>query len=131
LEKKETVMRKYFEARQSEILQRYGVFFAFSNKQLEEQKQPGVEYCSVFGAGDCVPKHHAGNFVADFQAAMQAGREQAIDEMGIEGIIRYELNNHEATYTGSIDDALDALEGYNITREQVLAVFRQMCREDD
>lgn len=124
-------MKQYYEARQAQLFEEFGVFFAFGKKQFEEQRKEGVEYCTVFGAGDCVPKLQAEEFVRRLALAHKEAREQALSEMGIEAIIRYQLNNHEATYTRCIDDALEALKGYSVTRDQVMSVYRLMLKEED
>ena len=49
---------------------------------------------------------------------------QDIEENGIEKIIKRELGNYECYYTGEIEDAVEALEDYGITHEQVSNVFR-------
>lgn len=116
-------MSAWIQQEQSKLFERLGVFFAFSKAQLEEQRVAGVEYVTVLGSGDCVPKEHAKEFAAELTRIHKEGRERKLAEMGIDKIIEYELSNHECFYTGEIDDALDALEGYGVTAEQVWKVF--------
>ena len=47
-----------------------------------------------------------------------------IAENGLVAIIKRELSNYECYYTGEIEDAVDTLEDYGITYEQVLKVFK-------
>lgn len=116
-------------AEQTKLFEELGVFFAFSNKQFAEKKQNGVDYCTVLGAGDCVPKDKAPEFVRRLREIQEQGRKRLLEEKGIEQIIEYELANHESWYTGSIDSALEALEGFEVTREQVEAVFKDKAHK--
>jgi hypothetical protein len=40
------------------------------------------------------------------------------------------LINHEAYYTGDIEDTIDALSGYNVNREQVEKVYKDTYEEN-
>jgi len=48
-----------------------------------------------------------------------------IAENGIEAIIKRELYNHEALYTGDLEDTILNLEDYWITAEQVVSVYHE------
>ena len=117
-------MYQQIQAEQSKLFKELGVFFAFSGAQFAEQRQPGVEYCTVLEAGDFVPKDKASEFSRRLVEIHENGRKRLIEERGIDSIIEYELANHEAWYTGDISDALEALSGFNVTREQVLQVYK-------
>lgn len=116
-------MSTWIQQEQTKLFDRLGVFFAFGDKQFNEQCVEGVEYVTVLQAGDCVPKQHAKEFISEIKRIGKEGRERELAEKGIDAIIEYELSNHECFYTGEIDYALDALEGYNVTAEQVWAVY--------
>jgi hypothetical protein len=100
------------------------VFWAFSQKQFDENKTPlldGEKYVEI-GAGGYMPKSNVDKLIAgmkkinnDFKQAMQ-------DDEARKAHIKYQLNNHEAYYTHSIESTLDAL-GEDFTREEVLSVF--------
>lgn len=120
-------MTAFIQEKHTELFNELGVFFAFSNKQFEEQKQEGVEYCSVLGAGDCVPKHNAGKFAKRLSAIHREGREKELAEKGIDKIIEEQLVNHECFYTGDISDAVEALAGYEVTYDQVLAIYKNVA----
>lgn len=117
-------MSQFIQDKQTELFNRLGVFFAFSDKQFKEQAKDGVEYCTVLGAGDCVPKQHAKEFAEQLELIHKEGREKELAEKGLDQIIEDELANYECWYTGYIDDAMPSLEAYGATREQVLTVFR-------
>ena len=48
----------YMQDKQTEVFNKYGVFFAFSDKQYEEKAVKGVKYASM-GAGMVAPAKHA------------------------------------------------------------------------
>jgi hypothetical protein len=120
------MMNKYIQDKQTNLFNELGVFFAFGNKQFEEQRVHGVDYCTVMGAGDCVPKQNAKEFVDRLSVIHKEGRELELAEKGIEKIIEEELANHECFYTGDINDALDALSEYDVSYEQVMSVYRKV-----
>jgi len=107
---------------QTEVFNKYGVFFAFSNKQFDESKKDGVKYTSL-GAGMIAPVEHAKTVMTEIIAIGEAYRKNDLSENGKKKIIHRELANHEAQITGDIDDTVDALEGYGITRAEVQAEF--------
>jgi hypothetical protein len=60
--------RQDLDARISEILGRHGAFFAFSQRQFEEQQVRGVKYAHC-GAGMICPVGAADQLQADIKAA--------------------------------------------------------------
>ena len=124
-------MSLFIQNKQTELFNELGVFFAFSNKQFEEQQEKGVDYCTVLGGGDCVPTTKAKEFVERLSAIHQEGREKELAEKGIDKIIEEELANHECFYTGDIQDAFDALVGYEVTYEQVKTVYNNVSHKYD
>lgn len=107
-----------------------GMFFAFSDKQWEENKTPleeGDKYVSL-GMGAYMPKSQVEKWkqmtreIDDWFKAEISSPEMRTAH------ISYELSNHEAWYTGEIEDTLSALgEGY--TYDEVYAVFRAQYAE--
>ena len=124
-------LNNYVEDAQTELFDKLGVFFAFSNKQFDEGKKEGVEYCSL-GAGIICPKGNEKELMSELDKINKQGIHQDIIENGSENIIKRELSNHECYYTGDISDCVDKLDGYGITREQIKAVFnveRLVCQD--
>jgi len=110
----------------SELLKTCSVFFAFSEQQFKENKTPlqeGEKYCSI-GAGGYCPKSKAKQLADGFEAIDKAYKEAIKANKAREANILYELQNHEAFYTGSIEATLDAL-GEDYTKEEVTAVYRK------
>jgi hypothetical protein len=120
-------MNAFIQKKQTELFNELGVFFAFSNKHFDEQKQDGVEYCSVLRTGDWVPKQNASEFARRLAAVHREGREKELAEKGIDKIIEEELVNHECFYTGNITDAVEALAGYEVTHDQVLTIYKKVA----
>ena len=122
-------MTKYIQEKQTELFDELGVFFAFSREQFEEQRQHGVAYCSVLGGGDYVPLHNAELFVERLSAIHQEGRKRELAEKGIDVIIEEQLVNHECFYTGEIENVVDVLAAYEVTYDQVKAIYRKVAHK--
>jgi len=124
------MMHEFTDKRTTELLESNGAFFAFSNRQFDEAKKEGVTYVNM-GMGLIAPKENADAVFKGLEKIHKEARESVLAKYDKEEIIRYELANHEAYYTGSIDDAYGALEHYGFTREEVLAVYRVECRKEE
>jgi len=116
-------LSNYIQAEQTACLKKYGVFFAFSAKQFNDQCQKNVLYTDL-GAGTICPKDKAKEFLKAHAAIIEAGIAKDIAENGKESIIRRELANHECYYTGEIEQCVDALEDYGFSYDDILNVFR-------
>jgi hypothetical protein len=112
----------YTEQGITDLLNNYGGFFAFSDEQFNEKKKEGVEYVSC-GHGLICPKENAKALMTGLIQNGDSAVNQDILENGKDNIIRRELYNHEAFYTGEIEDTCDALKMYGITQEEVWKVY--------
>tara|TARA_Y100000310_G_scaffold37653_1_gene35324 strand:- start:134 stop:547 length:414 start_codon:yes stop_codon:yes gene_type:complete len=118
----------YTEEKTSNCLKKAGAFFAFSEKQLQEGKKEtnakeGTKYIAL-GAGIICPEDTATQLVADMENVIKNGIAQDIKENGLTEIIKRELANHEAYYTGDIESTIEALADYPIRREAVQLVYK-------
>ena len=123
----------YTSAKQTQLWNDNGAFFAFGQQQLDEKKQKGVVYVSM-GSGLIVPKENASKILKGLESIHMEGIKQDIKENGIKAIIHRELANYEAQITGSISDTVEALEDYGITRLQVREEYNayfQHCIDND
>ena len=123
----------YTSAKQSQLWDDNGAFFAFGQQQLDEKKQEGVVYVSM-GSGLIVPKENASKILKGLESINTEGIKQDISENGIKAIIHRELANYEAQITGSISDTVEVLGDYEITREQVREEYNayfQHCIDND
>ncbi len=110
---------------QTQLFKDTGAFFAFGNKQFLEARVEGVKYLSVGGGLYC-PKENYDQLEKGLEKIQQEGIKQDIEENGIDNIIQRELYNYESFYTGDYSNAVEALEQYNITEEQVSKMFYQI-----
>jgi hypothetical protein len=107
------------------LMEDCGVFWAFSNKQFDENKTPlkdGEKYVSI-GMGGYMPKGNADTYIDGIKKIDENFKEAMQDKETRLEYIKYELSNHEAGYTGDITDTLLAL-GEDFTHEEVLSVFK-------
>lgn len=111
-------LREYTEQATTELLKKYGAFFAFSNKQFDEQKQESVKYASL-GAGLICPVEHAKAFTVEFKEITATGIKADLSDNGKKGVIHRELGNHEYSYNQDITDTVGSLGGYGITAEEI------------
>lgn len=112
------------EKQTNELMNDCRVFWAFSQKQFEENKTPlkeGEKYVDI-GAGGFMPKSNIEKYINGMKAIYEEFKEAMRDENARIEHIRYQLNNHEAYYTRDITSTLEAL-GEDFTKEEVLQVF--------
>lgn len=100
-----------------QVFEKYGVFFAFSDQQFNEKKQPGVDYVSVELGAIC-PKKNAVEFLKEFEQKYDAALKEFLAYNDEDKIIRYELANYECYYVGDYLEAFQILKGYGITDEK-------------
>lgn len=112
--------------KQSALFKELGVFFAFNDSQFEEGKDPKLkakDYTTI-GGGCVLPKIHVEDFLKRHASIVEDGIAEDIALHGISAVIDRELGNHEAWYTGDISSTLEALDGYDVTEDQVLERYR-------
>lgn len=107
----------------SEVFKKYNVFFAFSEAQVQEQKQPGIKYSYSSDLNMFFNSETPGNIFEEMTAAVDKAREIDKQQNSKEAIILRELLNYECFYTGNPSDAITLLEEYNYTKKEVLEVF--------
>ena len=117
-------LNDYTEQATTKLFNDNGAFFAFGDKQLAEQRKKGVEYTSV-GFGLIVPKENAKTIIDGLDNITKQGIKDDIAENGIDNIIKRELSNHEAYYTGDLYNTSQALQSYNIPNEKITEVYNQ------
>jgi hypothetical protein len=112
----------YTNKKQTELFNKTGAFFAFSDKQFYEQKQAGVKYKSL-GFGLICPADKCKEVLDSLEQITKDGIALDLKDNGKEKIIKRELYNYEAFYTGNIEEVADTLQGYGITRAEVWNVY--------
>ena len=113
----------YMKDAQSELFKKTNTIFAFSNKQFDEQKKEGVTYVNM-GRGMLTDERYVEDVINGFTEILNQAIAQDLEENGKEGVILRELANHEAYYTGEIDDTYEELKKYDITEEEIMKMFR-------
>lgn len=110
----------------SKTIERNGVFFAFSNEQFEKNKGDLKleELARVGVTGGYMPKKNVHQFKKEVEE-LEKKRREAIKKINPEEVILDELKNHEAFYSGDIEDAFDVLRDYGFTFEQVYQVYKK------
>lgn len=116
-------LNSYTSDKISAAMEKHGAYFAFSKTQFEEKQVEGVKYVSD-GSGMVCPKENYNQLIEEMNEIYAEGVKQDIAENGLTAIIKRELANYECYYTGDIEDAVEALEDYGVTYEQVLTVFQ-------
>lgn len=116
-------IEKEAEDKLTKLFEQFGAFFAFSNEQFDKQKKEGVKYVN-YGAGLLLPKENVDKFTLEFNKITDWKIEE-LKKIDPEIMIEYELSNHEAYYTGEIEDAFDSLKQYGFTIAQVRAVYKK------
>lgn len=111
-------MRKVTQDEISQVLDQYGAFFAFSNNQFEEKRKEGVKYVSL-GAGLIAPKGTGQKIVDGIEAARKNGVAQDKKEKTNKQIIWDAFANYECQIVGSPEDAIEALDGYGFSDEEI------------
>jgi hypothetical protein len=125
-------MQKYQDLqneRQEKMTQHFkdsAVFFAFSKVQFEENKgelEPGDEWFQ-YNIGTFVPKSKLEYFDNGFDEIEDWFQKSLLEFNLRYHHIVYELANHEAYYTYSIDDTMNAL-GPEYSEQEVTEVFKK------
>ena len=98
-----------------ETLKKYGVFFAFSNKQFQESKTPlqeGDQYCRIMGGGFVALSKRKQLF--EELEELTKWEAKIIEENNLqEAHILYELYNHECFYMCDPSGSFDSLPMYS------------------
>lgn len=115
-------LKDYTDEAISKALDDNEAFFAFSDKQFDEAKKEGTKYVSL-GGGLLSPKENAEKLVKAINEAHKRGIARDVAENGNTNIIKRELYNHEAFYTGDITDTKEALKDYPFNEQEIIDVF--------
>lgn len=121
----------YTQAAQTELLNKTGTFFAFSTKQLEEQKQEGVKYTLFESSGMFVPTANKEELVKGLERINQEGIKKDVEENGPEAIISREYFNYECQIVCDTTDAREQLKQYQelypelFTEEKLKETFKK------
>lgn len=124
-------MNEFIQAAQTKCFEKYGVFFAFSTAQFDEQKKPEHFPYVRMGMGLICPKANKDAFLKAHKAIVSGGIAKDIKKNGKDAIIKRQLFNYECTYTNDISDVVEALEDYGFTHDDIRKVFNEMILEKE
>ncbi len=110
-------LNDYMKEKQTAAFNKFGAFFAFSDKQFKERQKDGVKYTSM-GAGMIAPTSNVANLHQALNTIRLDAIKQDIAENGIKAIIHREFGNYVCQLGIDYTDAVDALAGYGITDKQ-------------
>ncbi len=99
----------YMNEMQTELFIKSGVFFAFGQKQFDEQKRDGVKYVSL-GAGLICPEDRVKEVERGLNDILTYAVHKDVSENGADGIIEREYFNYETQITMNNADAMRALD---------------------
>ena len=119
---------EFTEKETSRLFKKYGVFFAFSNKQFEEGREKDVKYVRMDG-GMLVPSDRVEAFIKEFDEQSEDQIKNYLQKYPMKKIIKYELANHEAGYTMDWTNTYYAVKGLGFTKKDVETVFNEWVIE--
>jgi hydroxymethylpyrimidine pyrophosphatase-like HAD family hydrolase len=111
---KQSKMKNLFEIlkpKTAELFKNNGAFFAYSNKQFNEQKKEGIEYVNILG-GLIGPKDKAKFILSEMERLYDESVIEHVKNETPEKIISYEYFNHETQLTGDINTIIDLFSEY-------------------
>ena len=117
-------LSNYTEEKTSKTLKENGAFFAFSNKQFNENKKEGVKYVRLY-SGLIAPEENVKKILNELDKINKEGIKQDIKENSIRNIIWREFQNFECQFEMNPERALESLEDYPITKERINKEFKK------
>lgn len=99
-----------------------GSFYAFSQKQFDEQAVDGIDYVRI-NCGAIIPKSNVDAYIDGVDEIVTKAINLDFAENGKDNIITRELSNHECGISGHIEDVVDCLKKYGITRQEIQAIY--------
>ena len=115
----------YMEERQTKAFTKYGAFFAFSKKQMNEKKQENIKY-SMVGSGLICPTVWDDRLLDELENIYKSCIQQDIADNGMEAIITRELHNHEFGYTFDFTDTIEKLQDYPCSIQDIKLVANKI-----
>ena len=121
----------YAEKELSNLWEENGAFFAFSQSQFDEAAEEGIRYKTLRSIGLYIPVDNVATVLNGMKAIQKNKIERDIKGNSLRSIIIRELYNYECFYTLDYSNALEALEPYGVTEEQVYKIFREEMENID
>jgi hypothetical protein len=120
----------YVSEKQTELFNKTGAFFAFSEKQYLDQCKEGVVYSSL-NHGMICPTDNIDELTKGLETIYYKGMEEDLKDHTPAEIISREYFNHEC-HIGNTEDAIHALYGYietypNLFTKELLSDTFEKC----
>ena len=96
--------------------------------EAKDKNKLNTDYTDL-GSGLVCLKENAKKLIDEMDNCIKKGIEQDIAENGEEAIIKRELYNYEAFYTGDITSTKEALKDYNFTDNNIKNIFLQLAKQ--
>jgi len=123
-------IKQKYDAERSQVFDKYGVFFAFSDKQFLEKRKPDVAY--MIHNGMVCPKENFAAVAEELGDIVERQTAELLQHR--KELIHYELANYECQIVMDMREAVDVLAYYGITEEEVRAEwpeFMKNCIDND
>tara|TARA_R110000803_G_scaffold171801_1_gene234708 strand:+ start:1310 stop:1696 length:387 start_codon:yes stop_codon:yes gene_type:complete len=117
-------LQDYMEEKQTKLFKETGTFFAFSDKQYEEQADKTKTYVYM-GAGMYTLKKYAKDQIEKHYQIYNNAIKQDIKENGKDKIILRELLNHEAYYTNDLEQTIETLKDYPFSEDDISHIYQK------
>jgi hypothetical protein len=114
----------YMEAKQTQLFKETGTFFAFSDRQYEEQVDKSKTYVYM-GAGMYTLKKFAIDQIEKHYQIYKDSIKEDIKENGKDGIILREILNYESYYTNDLTETIEALKDYPFTEDDISHIYQK------
>ncbi len=98
----------YMNARQTELFNETGAFFAFSQSQFDDKRREGVNYITL-GSGLICPQDNVKQLEKGLSDILTWAIHQDVSENGVDRIVEREYFNYETHITMNNTDAMRAL----------------------
>tara|TARA_Y100001963_G_scaffold109112_1_gene150796 strand:- start:191 stop:592 length:402 start_codon:yes stop_codon:yes gene_type:complete len=121
-------LSEIMEEKQTELFNKYNVFFAFNDEQFKEglnkYNLTKDDKITNMKNGVFCPSKHVKDFINDHYNHYKNSIKEDMKQ-GKDKVILRELSNHECFYTGDISDCVSTLKDYPIKRGEIIKVYRK------
>ena len=114
---------------ETEIFRKYGAFYAFSAKQMEEQRSAGIKYVHYRSMGLFVPSKNNKLFFDSIEYLTKRQIDFDMKHNSIKEIVEDTCNNYELEYSSDYEIVQDALEDYPIPLDTINNLIDTYLRE--
>lgn len=121
------------EKHQTKAFKKYFAFFAFNKSQLKEQININFKYVNLGGGLLCPVEFHK----KLYDVLQNINKKAIAEHQRLESkkdIIWSAFGNYEIQITGDLTDVIESLEGYDITKEEIIKEYNayyKHCIDND